>query len=98
MKCDNIKLCKINILVSTFRTFDNRDKALICLPALLHNNAMCNLFAQYRKLHKFATTNSNFKKNQLFWTCIIIKHTCIPIFSKIGLKYKSRQSLMLHAI
>ena len=28
MKCDNIKLCKINILVSTFRTFDNRDKAL----------------------------------------------------------------------
>ena len=40
MKCDNIKLCKINILVSTFRTFDNRDKALICLPALLHKNAM----------------------------------------------------------
>ena len=40
MKCDNIKLCKINILVSTFRTFDNRDKALIYLPALLHNNAM----------------------------------------------------------
>ena len=40
MKCDNIKLCKINILVSTFGTFDNRDKALICLPALLHNNAM----------------------------------------------------------
>ena len=34
MKCDNIKLCKINILVSTFRTFDNRDKASICLPAL----------------------------------------------------------------
>ena len=40
MKCDNIKLCKITILVSTFRTFDNRDKALIFLPALLHNNAM----------------------------------------------------------
>ena len=40
MKCDNINLCKINILVSTFRTFDNRDKTLICLPALLHNNAM----------------------------------------------------------
>ena len=39
MKCDNIKLCKISILVSTFITFDNRDKALICLPALLHNNA-----------------------------------------------------------
>ena len=43
MKCDNIKLCRINILVSTFRTFDNRDKALICLPALLHKNAMWGL-------------------------------------------------------
>ena len=40
MKCDNLKLCKINILVSTFRRLDKRDKALICLPALLHNNAM----------------------------------------------------------
>ena len=40
MKCDNIKPCKISILVSTFRILDNRDKALICLPALLHNNAM----------------------------------------------------------
>ena len=38
MKCDNIEFCKIHILVSTFRTFDNRDKALIGLPALLHNN------------------------------------------------------------
>ena len=47
-----------------------------------------NLFAQYRKLHKFATTNSNFEENQSFWTCIIIKHTCISIFSKIGLKHK----------
>ena len=43
MKCDNIKLCKINILVSTIRTFDNRDKALICLPALLHNNIYTNV-------------------------------------------------------
>ena len=34
MKCDNTKLCKINILVPTFRIFDNRDKALICLPGL----------------------------------------------------------------
>ena len=33
MKCDNIKLCKITTLVSTFTIFDNRDKALICLPA-----------------------------------------------------------------
>ena len=25
-----------------------------------------NYFAQYRKLHKFAITNGNFEKNQLF--------------------------------
>ena len=45
MKYDNIKLCKINILVLTFRTFDNRDKAIIIsifynYNCLLHNNAM----------------------------------------------------------
>ena len=28
MKCDNIKLCKINILVSTFRIFDNRSTSI----------------------------------------------------------------------
>ena len=96
-----------------------------------------NLFSQYRKLHKFATTNSNFEKkkilldmhhhktymyvnfqqnhvktqvmivhtslfakiascinlqlpiiifqNRLFQTCIIVKRTCMSIFSKIGL-------------
>ena len=39
-----------------------------------HQNRVCrsvktvrtNLFAQYGKLHKFATTNSNFEKNQLY--------------------------------
>ena len=56
-----------------------------------------NLFAQYRKLHKFATTNSNFEENQSFWTCIIIKHTCISIFSKIGLKHKSRPCLQVYS-
>ena len=96
-----------------------------------------NLFSQYRMLHKFATTNSNFEKkttlldmhhhktymynnfqenqvktqvmivhtslfakiascinlqlpkiifqNRLFQTCIIVKRTCMSIFSKIGL-------------
>ena len=38
---------------------------------------------------KLATANSNFEKNQSFWTCIIIKHTCISIFRKIGLKHES---------
>ena len=56
-----------------------------------------NLFAQYRKLHKFATTNSNFEENQSFWTCIIIKHTCISIFSKIGLKHNSWPCLQVYS-
>ena len=48
-----------------------------------------SLFAKNRKLHKFATTNINFK-NRLFQTCIIVKRTCISIFSKIGLVDRSR--------
>ena len=56
-----------------------------------------NLFAQYRKLHKFATTNSNFEENQSFRTCSIIKHTCISIFSKIGLKHKSWPCLQVYS-
>ena len=39
-----------------------------------------NLLTQYGKLHKFATSNSNFEKKS-----IIIKRTCISIFSKIAL-------------
>ena len=41
-----------------------------------------NLFANNRKLHKFATTNSRFLKK------LIISdkhHTCMSIFKKIGL-------------
>ena len=35
-----------------------------------------NLFAQYRQLHKFATTNSNFEKKKFFMqTYITIKLT-----------------------
>ena len=50
-----------------------------------------HLFAQYRKLHKFATTNSNFEKKILLdiQSYITIKRTCILIFSKIRLKHKS---------
>ena len=51
-----------------------------------------NLFAQYRKLHKFAATNSNFEKNQIFYTCIIIKRPFISVFSKITLKHKSSRA------
>ena len=44
-----------------------------------------SLFAQYRMLHKFATTNSNFERNHIFYTCIIINRPFISIFSKITL-------------
>ena len=42
-----------------------------------------------RKLHKFATTNSIFL-NRPFQTCIIVKRTCISIFSKIGIVDQSK--------
>ena len=35
----------------------------VCRPV---KTLRTNLFAQYRKLHKFATTNSNFKKIDSF--------------------------------
>ena len=44
-----------------------------------------NIFANNRKLHKFATTNSIFFKNRHFQTCIIVKYTCISIYNKIRL-------------
>ena len=48
------------------------------------------------KLHTFATTNSNFLKNLLFETCIIIKRTCISIFSKIGLVDQSKSCTQIY--
>ena len=51
-----------------------------------------NLFAQFRKLHKFATTNSNLKKNILD-----VHHhkTYVYInFQKIRLKHKSWPCLL----
>ena len=45
-----------------------------------------NLFPKNCKLHKFATTNSNFEKS-IFLD--MHHHTCISIFSKIRLKHKS---------
>ena len=54
-----------------------------------------NLFAKNHKLHKFATTNSNFKK-QTSQICIIVKRTCISIFSKIGLVNQSNQCTQIN--
>ena len=41
-----------------------------------------NIFAKNYMLLKFATTNSNFVKNQLFLTCVIVKRTCIINFQQ----------------
>ena len=51
---------------------------------------LTSIFAKNRKLHKFATTNNNFFENRLFQTCIIVKRTCISVFSKIGLVDQSK--------
>ena len=49
-----------------------------------------------RKLHKFATTNIFFFKNRHFQTCIIVKRTCISIFSKIGLVDQSKTCTQIY--
>ena len=52
-----------------------------------------NLFAQYNsKLHKLATTNSNFFLNCLLQTCVLVKRTCLSIFSKIGFVDQSNRA------
>ena len=43
---------------------------------------------KYCKLYKFAATNTNFLKIDS-QACIIVKRTCISIFSKIGLVDRS---------
>ena len=49
-----------------------------------------------RKLHEFATTNIFFLKNRHFQTCIIVKRTCISIFSKIGLVDQSNTCTQIY--
>ena len=55
-----------------------------------------NIFAKKCELHKFAATNSNYEKNRLFATCIIVKRTCISIFSKLGLVENSKQCTLIY--
>ena len=55
-----------------------------------------NVFAKNRKLHEFATTNIFFLKNRHFQTCIIVKRTCISIFSKIGLVDQSKTCTQIY--
>ena len=49
-----------------------------------------------RKLHEFATTNIFFFKNRHFQTCIIVKRTCVSIFSKIGLVDQSKTCTQIY--
>ena len=49
-----------------------------------------------RKLHEFATTNIFFFKNRHFQTCIIVKRTCISIFSKMGLVDQSKTCTQIY--
>ena len=51
---------------------------------------LSNIFTKNCKLHKFATTNSSFKKNRLFESCGIVKGTRISFFIKLGLVDQSK--------
>ena len=55
-----------------------------------------NIFEKKCKLHKFATTNSNFEKNRLFEKCGIVKRTIISIFSKLGLVHQSKPCILVY--
>ena len=58
---------------------------------------LTNIFANNRKMHKFATTNSNFEeKQQLIQTCGIVKRACISIFSKLGLVDQSKPFTLMY--
>ena len=65
-----------------------------------HPISMCtvrtNILARNCKLPKFATNNSNLKKNRLFPTCVIVKRTCISIFSKRGLVDQSKPCTLIY--
>ena len=52
--------------------------------------------AKNRKLHKFATTNNTFGKNQLFQTYIMVYCTSISIFSIIGWVYQSKACTLIY--
>ena len=55
-----------------------------------------NVFAKNCKLHKLATTNSNFE-NGFFETCGIVKSTRISIFIKLGLVDQSKPCTQINS-
>ena len=57
---------------------------------------LTNIFANNCKLHKFATTNSNFEKNLLFQACVIVKRACISIIIKLALVDQSKPCTLIY--
>ena len=57
---------------------------------------LINIIANNHKLHKFATTNSNFEKKRLIQICVIVKRSCILIFSKLGLVDQSKPCTQIY--
>ena len=55
------------------------------LVSRLVKTVYTSLFAKHRELHKFVYYQIVILKNRLFQTCIIVWHTSMSIFSKIGL-------------
>ena len=53
------------------------------------------IYLQKSQVGKFATTNSIFLKNRLFQACVIVKRTCISIFSKLGLANQSKLGTLI---
>ena len=51
---------------------------------------LTSIFAKIRKLHKFATTNSNFEKMDYF-KHVSLYTTCISIFKKMGFVDQPKQ-------
>ena len=71
----------------TYMYYKKNDISIFSKVGLVDQTKPCILIYLQKncKLHKFATTKSNFEKNPLFLTCVSVKRTCISIFSIIGL-------------
>ena len=77
----------ITTCISIFSKIGLIDQSEPCTQMYLQKN---------RELHEFATTNIFFLKNRHFQTCIIVKRTCISIFSKIGLVDQSKTCTQIY--
>ena len=78
--------CITYICISTFNKIGLVDQS---------NTVRTNIFANNCKLHKFAIIPIVFF-SQFLRTCIIIKRTCISIFSKIGFVDQSKPCTQIY--